>query len=108
MVFGNLYALANMTLFLLLVNLIAALVGVELIRGDMTGDTTMNFGQLWNSFLAVYQIFSSENWTTVLYNATDAEIPLGQAAIVAVFLASWLIFANCKLPAVPVCIASLD
>ncbi|KAG0695689.1 Ion transport protein-domain-containing protein [Suillus ampliporus] len=93
-VFGNLYGLANMTLFLMLVNLLAALVCVELIRGDMTGGTTMNFGQLWNSFLAVYQIFSSENWTNVLYGATDAEIPLGQAVIVAVFLSSWFVFAN--------------
>ncbi|KAG1748101.1 Ion transport protein-domain-containing protein [Suillus lakei] len=93
-VFGNLYGLANMTLFLLLVNLLAALVCVELIRGDMNGSTTLNFGQLWNSFLAVYQIFSSENWTTVLYEAADAEISLGQAVIVTVFLSSWLIFAN--------------
>jgi voltage-dependent calcium channel len=96
-----------MTLFLLLVNLLAALVGVELIRGDMTSNNIMNFGQLWNSFLAVYQIFSSENWTTVLYSATDAEIPLGQAVIVAVFISSWLIFANCKLPAASACIGSL-
>ncbi|KAG1745083.1 Ion transport protein-domain-containing protein [Suillus paluster] len=93
-VFGNLYGLANMTLFLLLVNLLAALVCVELIRGDMPDGTTINFGQLWNSFLAVYQIFSSENWTVVLYGATDAEIPMGQAAIVAVFLSSWFVFAN--------------
>ncbi|KAG2155280.1 Ion transport protein-domain-containing protein [Suillus bovinus] len=93
-VFGNLYGLANMTLFLLLVNLFAALVCVELIRGDMYGSTALNFGQLWNSFLAVYQIFSSENWTNVLYSTADAEISLGQAAIVIVFLCSWLIFAN--------------
>jgi hypothetical protein len=94
----NLYGLANMTLFLLLVNLLTALVCVELIRGDMTDSTTLNFGQLWNSFLAVYQIFSSENWTNVLYEGADAEISLGQAVIVTVFLSSWLIFANCKSP----------
>lgn len=93
-VFGNLYGLANMTLFLLLVNLLAALVCVELIRGDMTNQATINFGQLWNSFLAVYQIFSSENWTDVMYGATEAEISLGQAVIVVVFLSSWFIFAN--------------
>ncbi|KAG2356552.1 Ion transport protein-domain-containing protein, partial [Suillus spraguei] len=95
-VFGNLYGLVNMTLFLLIVNLLAALVCVELIRGDMSDLITLNFGQLWNSFLAVYQIFSSENWTNVLYSAAAAEIPLGQAVIVIVFLCSWLIFANCK------------
>ncbi|KAI6152729.1 Ion transport protein-domain-containing protein [Pisolithus thermaeus] len=94
MVFGNLYGLANMTLFLMSVNFLAALVAIQLIQGDMSGDTTMNFGQLWNSFLAVYQILSSENWTTVLYNATVAELALGQAVIVATFLSCWLLFAN--------------
>lgn len=99
-VFGNLYGLVNMTLFLLLVNLLAALVCVELIRGDMNDSIGLNFGQLWNSFLAVYQLFSSENWTNVLYSTAIAEISLGQAVIVIVFLCSWLIFANCKSPKV--------
>ncbi|KAI6127016.1 Ion transport protein-domain-containing protein [Pisolithus sp. B1] len=96
MVFGNLYGLANMTLFLMSVNFLAALVAIQLIQGDMSGNTTMNFGQLWNSFLAVYQILSSENWTTVLYSATVAELALGQAVIVATFLSCWLLFANCE------------
>lgn len=90
------YGLANMTLFLLLINFLAALVGIQLIRGDMAGTVTMNFGQLFNSFLAAYQIFSSENWTTVMYNATDAELGLGQAVIVCTFLTCWLLFANCE------------
>jgi hypothetical protein len=98
MVFGNLYGLVNMTLFLLLLNLLAALVSVELIRGDMTDLIGLNFGQLWTSFLAMYQLFSSENWTDVLYSVAAAEIPLGQVVIVIVFLCSWLIFANCKSP----------
>ncbi|KAF9236771.1 Ion transport protein-domain-containing protein [Melanogaster broomeanus] len=93
-VFGNLYGLANMTLFLMLVNFLAALIGIQLLQGDMTGTITMNFGQLFNSFLAVYQIFSSENWTTVLYDATAAELNLGQAVIVCTFLTCWLLFAN--------------
>ncbi|KIJ67326.1 hypothetical protein HYDPIDRAFT_127226 [Hydnomerulius pinastri MD-312] len=93
-VFGNLYGLVNMTLFLMLVNFLAALVGIQLIQGDMDNSNTMNFSQLFNSFLAVYQIFSSENWTTVLYNATDAELSLGQAVIVCMFLSCWLLFAN--------------
>ena len=90
------YGLANMTLFLLLINFLAALFGIQLIQGDMAGTVTMNFGQLFNSFLAVYQIFSSENWTTVLYNATDAELNLDQAITVCMFLCCWLLFANCR------------
>uniref|UniRef100_D8Q6Y7 Calcium-channel protein CCH1 n=1 Tax=Schizophyllum commune (strain H4-8 / FGSC 9210) TaxID=578458 RepID=D8Q6Y7_SCHCM len=93
-VFGNMYGLANMTLFLILVNFIAALFALQLLRGDVSGDNTINFGQLFNAFLGIYQVFSSENWTDVLYTATDSEMPLGQAAVVALFVTVWLLFAN--------------
>ena len=49
-----------------------------------------------SSFLAVYQIFSYENWTDVLYATGAAEISLGQSAIAAIFIAGWFLFANCK------------
>ncbi|KAH8826844.1 Ion transport protein-domain-containing protein [Flagelloscypha sp. PMI_526] len=93
-VFGNVYGLINMTLFLLLVNYLAALVGVQLLRGDIGGDETINFGQLFNAFLGVYQVFSSENWTSVLYGATGAELELGQVVIVAIYVTAWMLFSN--------------
>jgi hypothetical protein len=95
-VFGNMYGLANMSLFLILVNYIAALVAVQLLRGDVGQDIPMNFGQLFTAFLAVYQVFSSENWTTVLYGGMAAENHLGQAVVVALFITAWMLFANCK------------
>ncbi|TDL23428.1 hypothetical protein BD410DRAFT_897507 [Rickenella mellea] len=93
-VFGNMYGLVNMSLFLILANYVAALVAIQLLRGDLTSDVTMNFGQIYNSFLAMYQVFSSENWTTVLYNAAQAEVALGQAALTALFISGWFLFAN--------------
>ncbi|KAF8122971.1 Ion transport protein-domain-containing protein [Boletus edulis] len=93
-VFGNMYGLVNMTLFLILINFLAALFAIQLLQGNMPGTITMNFGQLFNSFLAMYQILSSENWTTVLYNATDAELSFAQPIIVSTFLCCWLLFAN--------------
>ena len=90
------YGLANMTLFLFLVNYIAALVVIQLLRGDLPGDATLNFGQLWNAFLGVYQVFSSENWTDVLYTAAVPEVPLRQSAVVVLFFAGWMFFANCE------------
>nr|GAT59750.1 predicted protein [Mycena chlorophos] len=93
-VFGNMYGLTNMTLFLLLVNLIAALVSVQLVRGDMTSDTSMNFSTVFNAFLAVYQVFSSENWTNVLYDTANAEAGFGQGIIIVLFVSGWLLFAN--------------
>ncbi|TFK68921.1 hypothetical protein BDN72DRAFT_646515 [Pluteus cervinus] len=93
-VFGNMYGLANMSLFLLLVNYIAALAAVQLLRGDLPASQAMNFGQLFTSFLAMYQVFSSENWTNILYNTTQAEAPRGQVVITTLFVTCWLLFAN--------------
>ncbi|KAK7018498.1 Ion transport protein-domain-containing protein [Favolaschia claudopus] len=93
-VFGNMYGLANMTLFLFLVNYIAALIAVQFLRGDLKADQAMNFGTLYNAFLAVYQVFSSENWTDVLYSTAGAETVFGQSAIAVLFISGWMLFAN--------------
>lgn len=93
--FGNLYGLLNMTVFLLLVNYIAALVAVQFLRGDVSKSQLMNFGNVYYSFLGVYQLCSSENWTTVLYGAATSEVPFGQAVITVVYLSFWLLFAYC-------------
>ena len=94
--FGNTYGLANMALFLIMANYIAALLAVQLLRGDFVTGSQVNFGEVWNSFLAMYQVFSSENWPTVLYDAADTEIPLGQAVVALIFITAWFLFANCE------------
>ncbi|QRW09988.1 ion transport domain-containing protein [Ceratobasidium sp. AG-Ba] len=93
-VFGNMTGLANMVLFLLLTNYLAALVAIQLLRGDLPEDADMNYSQITLSFLGMYQIFSSENWTDVLYDATASEVQFKQAIIVALFLCGWFLFAN--------------
>ena len=90
------YGLANMALFLMIVNYIAALVAVQLLRGDFGNDVTVNYGEVFNSFLAMYQVFSSENWGDILYGAAMAETALGQTIIVILFVTGWMLFANCK------------
>ena len=94
--FGNLYGLFNMTLFLLLVNFLAALVAVQFLRGDLSNNVLMNFGNVYNSFLAMYQITSSENWTTILYDTAAAEVALGQTVIALIYISFWLLFSSCK------------
>lgn len=94
-VFANMRGLTNMLLFLMIVNYLAALFVSQILRGDMQNSLPMNFGEIFTSFLAIYQIFSSENWTAVLYNSAVAELPLGQAVIVILFFVGWLFFANC-------------
>jgi hypothetical protein len=90
------YGLANMALFLMIVNYIAALVAVQLLRGDFGNDVTVNYGEVFNSFLAMYQVFSSENWADILYGAAMAEVALGQTLVVLFFVTGWMLFANCK------------
>lgn len=91
------YGIANMVLFLLIVNYIAALVAVQFLRGDFGNDTFVTFGGVYNSFLAMYQVFSSENWPDVLYGAGQAEMLLGQSVIVLFFISAWFLFGNCEL-----------
>ncbi|KAH8105357.1 Ion transport protein-domain-containing protein [Cristinia sonorae] len=93
-VFGNMYGLANMSLFLIMINFLTALVAVQLLRGDIERGNFIDFGEIFNSFLAIYQVFSSENWTDVLYGAAEPEVPLRQSAIVLLFIAGWMFFAN--------------
>ena len=95
-VFGNMYGMTNMILFLLLVNFIASLMAVQLLRGDMDSDQMINFGHLYNAFLGMWQIFTSENWTTLLYAAAIASQPVRQSIVVILFITGWMLFANCK------------
>jgi hypothetical protein len=94
-VFGNMYGLANMTLFLLIMNYISALIATQMFRGDLPRGEPMNFGQIFTSFLAVYQVFSSENWTNLLYSTASAEALFGQIPFLTLFLVAWFFIANC-------------
>ena len=67
------YGLANMSLFLIMINFLTALVAVQLLRGDVEKGEFIDFGEIFNSFLAIYQVFSSENWTDVLYGAAEPD-----------------------------------
>lgn len=93
---GSLNGLVNMILFLLGINFVAAVFAAQYLRGliPKSDSTEMTFYSMWNSFLAMYQIFSSENWTTVLYSGMAAQAPYGQAFISGIFLSLWFLFSN--------------
>jgi hypothetical protein len=84
-----------MSLFLILVNFIAVLISVQFLRGNLSSEETMNFGTLSNAFLAVYTVFSGENWTNVMYSTAAAETAFGQSLISVLFISAWMLFANC-------------
>jgi hypothetical protein len=55
----------------------------------------MRFFSIYNSFAALYQLFSGENWTTVLYDVMEAGANDHNTVIYALFLVFWFAFSNC-------------
>ncbi|ORX40063.1 Ion transport protein-domain-containing protein [Kockovaella imperatae] len=92
-VFGSFAGLWNMVIFLMLINLIAALAAMQLFRGDVPADDIITISQTFNAFLGAYQVFSSENWTALLYAVMEAEIPFKQRWLGALFWCAWILFA---------------
>jgi len=52
------------------------------------------FQTIWNSFLGMYQIFSSENWTDVMYHVTEYTVNYNTAWMGAAFFILWFILAD--------------
>ncbi|OXH34034.1 high-affinity cell membrane calcium channel [Cryptococcus neoformans] len=93
-VFGSFSGLLNMVIFLFLMNFLGALMALQLFRGDLEAGETITFSQTYNSFLGMYQIFSSENWTDIVYDTMGAESQYKQNIIAAIFLCGWFLFSN--------------
>jgi hypothetical protein len=99
-VFRNTVGLLNLIFFLFLMTFLSAIFATQLFRSqipdkDPTGATIMiKFSNIYNSFLGMYQILSSENWTTILYNATSYTTNYNTAWISAAFIILWFIVAN--------------
>jgi archaellum biogenesis protein FlaJ (TadC family) len=87
-----------------MITFLTAILACQLVRGDIpTVDNfgnqyEMSFRTIWNSFLGMYQILSSENWTQVLYAATEFQTQYHVAWISATFFIAWFIVANSNIP----------
>lgn len=98
-VFGNVTGLLNLILFVFLMTFLASIFASRLLRGEIPEEANgeiirIPFFDIWNSFLGMYQILSSENWTQILYNVTSFQKEFGIAWIGASFCVLWFIFAN--------------
>ncbi|EXJ91094.1 hypothetical protein A1O1_04201 [Capronia coronata CBS 617.96] len=99
-VFGNIVGLLNLILFVFLFTFLAAILASQLFRGDFppadaSGETIpVTFFNIWNSFLGMYQVFSSENWTELMYNATQFNLIWDTAWLSAIFFILWFIISN--------------
>src|ERR1700744_3919967 len=96
----NVYGLLNLILFVFLFTFLAAILAAQLFRGtlplqDSYGNyIRTNFNSVWNSFLGMYQLFSSENWTNIMYYVQNYDAWYGTAWVGATFLSLWFILSN--------------
>lgn len=100
-VLGNVSGLLNLILFVFLLTFLASIFASQLLRGELPYEddgevTEVSFFTIYNSFIGMYQILSSENWTTILYNVTASQVGFHSSWIGASFCILWFIFANCK------------
>ncbi|KAI5776754.1 Ion transport protein-domain-containing protein [Geopyxis carbonaria] len=98
-VLGNVSGLSNLLFFVILLTFLCALFAVQIVRGDIPqefdGETTpISFHTIFNAFLGMYQIFSSEGWTSILYMTTQVQAPYHIAWISAMFFIGWFILGN--------------
>jgi voltage-dependent calcium channel len=99
-VFGNIGGLLNLIVFVFLITFLAAILASQLFRGefpreDATGATVrIAFFDIYNSFIGMYQVLSSENWTSLMYNATQFQVRWDTAWLAAIFFIMWFILAN--------------
>jgi hypothetical protein len=99
LVLGNVAGIGNLMLFVFLITFLMAIFAAQLFRGeippvDADGEfIQVPFNDIYNSFLGMYQVLSSENWTDILYNVTSYTTSLQMAWSGAIFLIGWFILA---------------
>ncbi|KAI9303230.1 Ion transport protein-domain-containing protein [Cunninghamella echinulata] len=94
-VLGTVYGYINLIFFIIFCTLICAIIAFELLEGQMAlADDSLKFMSIFNSFVALNQLFSGEDWTTVLYNAMSYGATTKNAVINALFLSLWFAFSN--------------
>lgn len=96
LVLGNVAGIANLMLFVFLMTFFIAIFASQLFRGQIPiyeGGEFMriSFFSMYNSFLGMYQILSSENWTEILYSVTSHSETFHTAWVGAIFLIGWFI-----------------
>ncbi|GAA5898852.1 calcium channel protein CCH1 [Sporobolomyces salmoneus] len=95
-VLGTFVGLLNMIGFLFLMTFLAALIAVKMFQGipnpESSNTGTIDFYQIFNSFLGMYQILSSENWTDIVNTVLSSEVGVFQIVISAIFFSAWMFF----------------
>ncbi|KAL7628229.1 calcium channel protein [Parahypoxylon ruwenzoriense] len=97
LVLGNATGIGNLIVFVFLITFIMAIFAVQLFRGEIPlyddgGELVrISFYNIFNSFLGMYQILSSENWTSILYDVTSYTTIWKTSWYGSMFLVGWFI-----------------
>ena len=99
-VLGNVSGLLNLIVFVFLVTFLTAIFAVQIFRGEFPSadyareSIHITFSDVYNAFIGMYQVLSSENWTSLMYYATQYELKWSTSWISASFFILWFILAN--------------
>lgn len=90
----------DITIFYYLFVYLASLLACLLLQGVIPSmhspesDTFFSFQTLGNSFLGMYVVSTTENWTDILFSAVQAADSTFSRACIAAFFVAWLIMSN--------------
>ncbi|KAF5020713.1 hypothetical protein F66182_7275 [Fusarium sp. NRRL 66182] len=98
LVLGNAAGIGNLMFFVFLMTFLVAIFAAQLFRGEIPlyEDGELNrisFYTIYNSFLGMYQVLTSENWTDILYTVTSYTRHKNTSWIGAILLIGWFIVA---------------
>ncbi|KAF9423938.1 calcium channel protein, partial [Podila epigama] len=93
-VVGSWIGLLNLIFFIAMFLGVVSVMAGLLFREIVDEKKSMNFSDFYVSYLGMYQVFSGENWTDVLYSVMSAEIRWKQVVIATVFIIAFYSFAN--------------
>ncbi|KAJ4272391.1 calcium channel protein [Fusarium torreyae] len=98
LVLGNAAGIGNLMFFVFLMTFLVAIFAAQLFRGEIPkyDDGELNrisFFTIYNSFLGMYQVLTSENWTDILYTVTSYTRHKNTSWIGAILLIGWFIVA---------------
>ena len=96
LVLGNAAGIANLMMFVFLMTFLMAILAAQLFRGEIPiydgGELNrVSFYTIFNSFLGMYQVLTSENWTDILFSVTAYTTDLNTSWIGGAFLIGWFI-----------------
>ncbi|KAG0222605.1 calcium channel protein, partial [Mortierella sp. GBA43] len=93
-VVGRWQSMLGLLFFIAMFLVVAAVMAGLLFREIVSQDNSMNFSDFYVSYLGMYQIFSGENWTDILYNVMEVNMPWHQIFVGTVFVIAFYSFAN--------------